>query len=250
MNGGTGAGGKPRDNVPLIGKTGTHEELQSWLVESSTKVATATWAGNVQGGGDIFKTSNSNGVRLSDIRYRITRDVQGAANAAYGGERFASPDNDLIKVQLTELPNVVGQTIDQATKTLTDAGFTVQVGGPVDSNQPAGVVGAQNPGAGRVPGGSTVTINPSNGEGLTVPDVSGRSLEDAKKALRSAGFGNVGDGTCTADAAAGAQTRATATNPGAGSVVNRNTGILVDYTAAACGGGGGGRGPGGGGDDD
>ncbi|WP_347976291.1 transglycosylase domain-containing protein [Microbacterium sp. ProA8] len=250
MNGGTGSQGKPRDSVPLIGKTGTHEELQSWLVESSTKVATATWAGNVQGGGDIFKTSNSNGVRLSDIRYRITRDVQGAANAAYGGERFASPDNDLIKVQLTELPNVVGQTIDQATKTLTDAGFTVQVGGPVDSNQPAGVVGAQNPGAGRVPGGSTVTINPSNGEGLTVPDVSGRSLEDAKKALRSAGFGNVGDGTCTADAAAGAQTRATATNPGAGSVVNRNTGILVDYTAAACGGGGGGRGPGGGGDDD
>ena len=143
---------------------------------------------------------------------------------------------------LTDLPSVVGQTIEQATKTLTDAGFTVEVGGPVDSSQPAGVVGAQNPGAGKVAGGSTVTINPSNGEGLTVPDVSGRSLDDAKKALRSAGFGNVGDGTCTADADAGLQTRTSATNPAAGSVVNRNTSIAVDYAAAVCGGRGNGNG--------
>ncbi|MFK4804503.1 transglycosylase domain-containing protein [Microbacterium sp. ZW CA_36] len=246
MNGGTGNQGNPRDGTPLIGKTGTHEEIQSWLIESSTKVATATWAGNVQGGGDIFKTSY-NGVRLSDIRYRITRDVQAAANAAYGGDRFAGPDSELTKQVLTDLPNVVGQTIEQATKTLEDAGFSVSVGDPVDSDQPAGVVGAQNPGAGKVAGGSTVTINPSNGEGLTIPNVSGSTLEDAKKALRSAGFGNVSDGSCTADAALGAQTRAGATNPSAGSVVNRNTSIAVDYTAAVCGGGG--RGPGGGDDD-
>ncbi|MDT0141815.1 transglycosylase domain-containing protein [Microbacterium sp. PRC9] len=247
MNGGTGAQGKPRDNVPLIGKTGTHEELQSWLIESSTKVATATWAGNVQGGGDIFKTYTADGLRLADIRYRVTRDVQGAANAAYGGDRFASPDADLTKQVLTDLPNVVGKSVDEATKILTDAGFTVEVGGPVDSDQPAGVVAAQNPGAGKVAGGSTVTINPSNGEGIAVPDVSGRSLDDAKKALRSAGFGNVGDGTCTADASLGAQTKAGATNPGAGSVVNRNASITVDYAAAVCGGGGGRGGNNGGG---
>ncbi|WP_109210112.1 MULTISPECIES: transglycosylase domain-containing protein [Microbacterium] len=241
MNGGTGAQGKPRDNVPLIGKTGTHEELQSWLVEASTKVATATWAGNVQGGGDIFKTY-FNGLRLADIRYRITRDVQGAANAAYGGDRFAGPDSELTKQVLTDLPNVVGKSIDEATTILTEAGFTVEVGGPVDSDQPEGVVGAQNPGPGKVAGGSTVTISPSNGQGVTVPDVSGRTLEDAKRALRSAGFGNVSDGACTVDAAAGTQTRSTATNPAAGSVVNRNTSIAVDYSAAVCGGGGGGRG--------
>jgi membrane peptidoglycan carboxypeptidase len=246
MNGGTGAGGNPRDGVPLIGKTGTHESIQSWLVTSSTKVATATWAGNVNGGGDIFKTWH-NGRKLSDIRYNITRSVQGAANDAYGGDQFPKPDADLTKQVLTDLPNVVGKSVDEATKILTDAGFTVEVGGPVDSDQPAGVVAAQNPGAGKVAGGSTVTINPSNGEGIAVPDVSGRSLDDAKKALRSAGFGNVGDGTCTADASLGAQTKAGATNPGAGSVVNRNASITVDYAAAVCGGGGGRGGNNGGG---
>ncbi|MDW4571532.1 transglycosylase domain-containing protein [Microbacterium sp. M3] len=245
MNGGTGSQGNPRDGVPLIGKTGTHEELQSWLVESSTKVATATWAGNVQGGGDIFKTYY-NGSRLSDIRYAITRNVQGAANDAYGGDRFAAPDSELTKQVLTDLPDVIGKTVDEATKILTDAGFTVEVGAPVDSNQPAGVVAAQNPGAGKVAGGSTVTINPSNGEGIAVPDVSGRTLEDAKRALRSAGFGNASDGACTTDASLGTQTRATATNPAVGSVVNRNTTIAVDYAAGNCGGGGnGGRGGGG-----
>ncbi|MEV4689188.1 transglycosylase domain-containing protein [Microbacterium sp. LWH3-1.2] len=241
-SGGTGTGGNPGDGTPLIGKTGTHEEITTWMVESSTRVATATWVGNVQGGGDITKTSY-NGNRLNQIRFPITRAIQGVANDIYPGGKFAAPDNELTKVQLTDLPNVVGKSVDEATKLLTDAGFTVEVGGPVDSDQPAGVVAAQNPGAGKVAGGSTVTINPSNGEGVTVPDVSGRTLDDAKKALRSAGFGNVGDGNCSVDASLGAQTKAGATNPAAGSVVNRNSSITVDYSAVICGGAGG-RGPG------
>ncbi|WP_426320961.1 transglycosylase domain-containing protein [Microbacterium sp. E-13] len=239
MNGGTGARGNPYDGTQLIGKTGTHEELQTWLVESSTRVATATWAGNVQGGGDVFKTYNNRSA-LSDIRYFITEAVQAAANAAYPAGPFATPDNNLIKVQLVNLPNVVGKSIDEATAILADAGFAVEVGAAVDSDQPQGVVGAQNPGAGQVAGGSTVTISPSNGQGITVPDVSGRTLDDAKKALRSAGFGNVGDGSCTTDDRAGSKSKATATNPAAGSVVNRNTSITVDYVAADCGGGDGG----------
>ncbi|MDR7111266.1 membrane peptidoglycan carboxypeptidase [Microbacterium trichothecenolyticum] len=243
---GTGTGGNPYDGTPLLGKTGTHEELQTWMVESSTRVASATWVGNVQGGGDVFKSYNGR-TQLSNVRYIVAKAVQRAANAVYPGSDFAAPDNELTKVQLADLPNVVGKSVDEATKILTDAGFTVEVGGPVDSDQPAGVVAAQNPGAGKVAGGSTVTINPSNGEGIAVPDVSGRSLDDAKKALRSAGFGNVGDGTCTADASLGAQTKAGATNPGAGSVVNRNASITVDYAAAVCGGGGGRGGNNGGG---
>jgi membrane peptidoglycan carboxypeptidase len=248
MNGGTGAQGNPRDGVPLIGKTGTHESIQSWLITSSTKVATATWAGNIEGGGDIFKTWY-NDRRLSDIRYSIARWVQGAANAAYGGDRFASPDAELTKQVLTDLPDVVGRSIDEATAILENAGFGVVVGDPVDSDQPEGVVAGQNPGAGRVAAGTVVTISPSNGQGISVPDVSGRTLEDAKRALRSAGFGNVSDGTCTQDASLGNQSRTGGTNPAAGTVVNRNAGITVDYSAADCGGGGGGRGNNGNGDD-
>lgn len=235
-SGGTGSQGNPNDGTPLIGKTGTHEELQSWLIESSTKVATATWAGNVQGGGDIFKTYNNN-LRLSDIRYRITKAVQGAANEAYGGDAFPGPDAELTKQVLTDLPSVVGLTVEEATKQLEEAGFTVTVGAPVDSDLGAGLVAAQDPAAGKVAGGSTVTISPSNGQGTMVPDVAGRALDRAVAELRQAGFGNVQPGTCTQDAGADAQGRATGTNPPAGTVTNRNTAITVNYSSRDCGNG-------------
>jgi membrane peptidoglycan carboxypeptidase len=236
MNGGTGAQGNPYDGTPLVGKTGTHEELQTWLVESSTKVATATWAGNVQGGGDVFKTYH-NGNKLSDIRYRITKAVQGAANAAYGGDAFAGPDTELTKQVLTDLPSVIGLSPADAQAKLEAAGFTVTVGDAVDSDLGGGVIAAQNPAAGKVAGGTSVTINPSNGQAVAVPNVAGASLDDAKKALRSAGFGNIAEGTCTTDASA-AQPRTTGTNPAAGTVVNRNAAISVDYASANCRGGG------------
>ncbi|MCC2031017.1 transglycosylase domain-containing protein [Microbacterium allomyrinae] len=236
MNGGTGRQGNPYDGTPLIGKTGTHEEIQSWLIESSTKVATATWAGNVQGGGDIFKTY-ANGSPLSNIRYNITKAVQGAANAAYGGDAFAGPDTELTKQVLTDLPSVIGLSPADAQAKLEAAGFTVTVGDAVDSDLGGGVIAAQNPAAGKVAGGTSVTINPSNGQAVAVPNVAGASLDDAKKALRSAGFGNIAEGTCTTDASA-AQPRTTGTNPAAGTVVNRNAAISVDYASANCRGGG------------
>ena len=79
----------------------------------------------------------------------------------------------------------------------------------VDSAEAAGIVAAQNPGAGRVGGGTAVTINPSNGQGVAVPDVAGKQLNQAVSDLRAAGFGNVQPGTCTVDAAAGNQGKAT-----------------------------------------
>lgn len=232
MNGGTGGGGKPNDRVPVLGKTGTHEEIQSWLIASSTKVATATWAGNVQGGGDIFKTSNK-GTRLSDIRFRVTKAVQGAANAAYGGDAFAKPDGELTKFVLTDLPSVVGLGVAEATAALEAAGFSVVVGAAVDSDIAEGLIAAQNPGAGKVAGGSVVTISPSNGQALVVADIAGRSLDQAVAELRRS-FGNVQPGTCTVDESAGNQKRATSSTPAAGSVVNRNSAILVNYSSREC----------------
>ncbi|GAA5203249.1 transglycosylase domain-containing protein [Microbacterium jejuense] len=246
MNGGTGSGGNPYDGTQLIGKTGTHEELQTWMVESSTRVASATWVGNVQGGGDVFKTYNGR-TQLSTVRYAVAKDVQRAANEAYPAENFAAPDDALTKVQLIDLPNVLGMSMQDAQAQLEDAGFTVEVGSETASNQPAGTVGAQSPEAGKVAGGTTVTISPSNGKGISVPDVSGRSLDDAKRALRAAGFGNVNDGQCTPTKDGSKDPRATGTNPAANAVADRNASISVDYTASDCGGGGGGRGNNGGG---
>ncbi len=229
MTGGTGTAGNPRNGVPVLGKTGTHEQLQTWLVESSTNVATAVWVGQSQGFTNLFSRG------LNNLRFTIAKAVQGAANSIYGGARFAAPDAELIRTVMTDLPSVVGLSIDEATRILTEAGFEVRVGTAVDSTESEGIIASQDPPAGKVGGGSPVTIFPSTGQGLPVPDVSGRNLDKAKDDLRAAGFGNVQDGTCTEDASlAPPERKAAGTSPAAGTVTNRNAAISVDYTARSC----------------
>ena len=77
-----------------IGKTGTHEDEQTWIVESSTKVATAVWVGNSQGVASLSKQC-ANGFQLNNMRYRIDRRCSVPPNAAYGGDAFPQPDRDL-----------------------------------------------------------------------------------------------------------------------------------------------------------
>lgn len=233
MNGGTGSQANPYDGTPLIGKTGTHELTQTWMIESSTKVATAAWAGNANGSIKLFETWHK-GQTLNNLRYQLARDVQALANQLYGGDRFPGPDSNLSRQVFTDLPDVVGKSVEEATKLLQEKGFEVVVGSPVDSDVQAGLVAAQNPGAGKVAGGTPVTISPSNGEGVTVPDVAGRSLERAISELRQSGFGNVQPGSCTQDDKARDRGEVTSTNPGAGTVVNRNAAITVDYAAPDC----------------
>ncbi|MCC4908966.1 transglycosylase domain-containing protein [Microbacterium sp. cx-59] len=227
MNGGTGGAANTNDGTQLIGKTGTHEQLQTWMVESSTAVTTAAWVGTVQG------TANIQARGLQNIRYSLARTIQRTANDIYGGGAFPAPAANLTKTVTTPIPNVVGQTIAAAQAALEDAGFTVSVGPAVDSDQATDIVAAQNP-SGSTAGGSTITINPSNGQGGTVPGVSG-TVQNAQQQLTSAGFGNVALGTCTVDPQlTGNDTRATATNPAGGTAANRNTQIAIEYAAARC----------------
>src|SRR5690606_24481605 len=116
----------------LIGKTGTDDSFHTAMVESSSKVATAVWVGNYK---DRVSLWNNwvNGVRLSDLRHKLTPAMQRAANAAYPGERFPQPDKNLTRNVMKDLPNVIGKTIEDATDILEKAGFTVNVGNPVES---------------------------------------------------------------------------------------------------------------------
>ena len=93
--GGTGSGGNPNDGTPLLGKTGTHEQIQTWLVESSTRVTTAVWAGNAIGKGDVFRAWH-NGRALSTIRLPVARDIQAVANQLYPGGPFPPPPAELV----------------------------------------------------------------------------------------------------------------------------------------------------------
>ncbi|MDY0910755.1 transglycosylase domain-containing protein [Microbacterium sp. CFBP9034] len=245
MNGGTGQPGNPNDGTPLLGKTGTHEETQTWMIESSTTVTTAAWVGNADGA-ITLRNAWHNGRALNTLRYALAYDIQKFANQLYPGGQFPAPDSNLSRQVFTDLPDVVGKSVEEATTILSNAGFEVIVGAPVDSDQPTGIVAAQSPQAGKVAGGTPITISPSNGQGLTVPDVSGRSLDRAISELRQAGFGNVQPGTCNESKGADRRGEATATQPAAGTVTNRNTAITVDYAAPDCGNGGGNDG----GDDD
>ena len=234
MNGGTGNQANNYDGVPVIGKTGTHEKFHTSMVQTSTKAATFVWVGNVSGEADLFNTWVDAG-RLADMRYQISREIQGTANSVYGGDAFPPPDPNLSKPVYVDLPNVVGKSIDEAKNILWGAGFNPVVGEPIPGAQPEGVIEAQDPPAGKVAGGTTVTISPSNGQGRTVPDVKGQSLEAALASVAGAGF-DAQPGTCTEKKQAGAG-RVTGTSPGANEILPQGTRVSVDYEAKNCGGG-------------
>ncbi|WP_455133852.1 transglycosylase domain-containing protein [Microbacterium aurum] len=231
---GTGSGARIGDGTPVFGKTGIHEYEHTWMDGASSKVATVVWVGNVDGFVKLNKHRES-GYQLSRIRNSIWPKMQGAANAKYGGDAFPKPDAALTKQVLTNLPSVIGMTIDQATKTLETAGFSVIVGDAVDGVEGAGTVIQQDPGAGRTAAGATVTIRPSNGEGVAVPGGLPAKPADAVQALRSAGFGLV-ESSCTKKDDASDDGTVTGTDPAAGTIVNRSTQITVQYQAKNCGG--------------
>jgi beta-lactam-binding protein with PASTA domain len=145
-----------------------------------------------------------------------------------------------------DLPNVVGMTQDQATQTLQDAGFDVQVGQPVSSNLPKNTVATQSPGAGRASSGATVTISLSSGTGSTVPaNIIGMNLSDAQAALQQAGFTKV-NAQCVATP--GGQGTVLTSDPAPGTPADTSQTVNLTYQKDKCGGGnGGGGGPGGGG---
>ncbi|WP_334150049.1 transglycosylase domain-containing protein [Microbacterium sp.] len=218
---GTGAVANPRDGTPLIGKTGTHNQSQTMMVESSTKVASVAWVGRFNGEANIYQV-RQNGYRVNEMRYPLARTAQAAADAVYEGARFPDPDNNLTRRVLTNVPAVVGMTIEEATAALETAGFTVSVGAPVDSDLATNIVAAQDP-SGQTAGGGTVTISPSNGEGATVPDVTGQAPTAAGAALVGAGFSSVDfAGSCNAPNA-----KVTSTDPAANSAAKKSTKISV-----------------------
>ena len=55
------------------------------------------------------------------------------------------------------------------------------------SSQPKGTIGAQSP-SGTASRGAVISLKVSRGNGVTVPDVSGMTRDDAENTLRSAGF--------------------------------------------------------------
>ncbi|MGW3242520.1 Stk1 family PASTA domain-containing Ser/Thr kinase [Streptomyces sp. NPDC001070] len=92
--------------------------------------------------------------------------------------------------QFTRTPALVGLTRAQAEQQLRDAGLGVKVVEAFDSTTSRGRVASTDPGTGeRIRDTGTVTITVSKGpERVKVPDVVGRTLAEAKRALKTAGL--------------------------------------------------------------
>ena len=120
-----------------------------------------------------------------------------------------------------EVPNLAGKTADEAVATLEGLEFevvrekvfhdTVAPGSVVKTNPPAGTA---------APHGSKVTVQESKGpEMVRVPDVEGKSVQQAREQLESVGL-KVGD--IHGDAKRG---RVVATDPEAGTPVRKGSSV-------------------------
>lgn len=90
-----------------------------------------------------------------------------------------------------DVPSVIGEDRDEAERTLREAGFEVRFANkPVHSDQEKGRIARQKPDENAELGkGDTVTLTVSKGPRMVeVPDVEGRSAEEAKKILSDEGF--------------------------------------------------------------
>ncbi|MGW0081858.1 Stk1 family PASTA domain-containing Ser/Thr kinase [Streptomyces sp. NPDC003393] len=110
-----------------------------------------------------------------------------------GTERHAGSAIALVvsKGRPVDVPDVTGEDLDEAKSDLQDAGLKVTVAPErINSEYDQGQVAAQTPAAGgKAAEGDTVTLTLSKGpEMVEVPDVTGDSVDDAKKTLQEAGF--------------------------------------------------------------
>lgn len=190
VNGGTASASNPRDGTPYIGKTGTTDKsIHTWMVGSSTQVATAVWVGNVQGS-QAMRNIRVNGQTASQLRHLIFKPTAQAIDAVYPGGAFPGPDPALMTGSPVEVPNLIGSTPEQANAALTLAELGYEDGGQVDSDLPAGQVASTDPGPGaQVPRGTTVRVFTSNGLAKQVPNVVGMTPNAARSALEAPSLG-------------------------------------------------------------
>ncbi|MCU1546455.1 MAG: penicillin-binding protein [Homoserinimonas sp.] len=189
-SGGTGNPANPRDGTEIAGKTGTTDAARhTWMVGTSTKASLAVWVGNIVGDANLSRYRLPNG-NANDARYKIFRTVMQAIDAKYPAQDFPQPPRNLLSGQAATVPDVTGQSPEQARALLESLGFVATNGATVASTLPAGRVAATNPGAGaQISRGSTVSMTISDGSlDKTMPELAGTKRDAAQALLASNGF--------------------------------------------------------------
>jgi membrane peptidoglycan carboxypeptidase len=185
---GTATRSRIGDGIPLIGKTGSTDSWNNtWMVGTTTATATAVWVGNVTGKVSLLRYPNGTG-----IRHQIFRALQAAVNGQYGGGAFPPAPARLLTGSGIQMPDLAGQTQEQAKSLLEGLGFRFEVGESVDSDLAEGlIVGANHSPGTLLARGMTVTVTVSLGNLIALPDVIGQKRNDAIATLNGAGFTNI-----------------------------------------------------------
>lgn len=153
------------------------------------------------------------------LNVRVTPRDGGDAFACGGGCTLHEADTALVQISVGEMPGVSGSSIADATQTLTDAELEVsseRITRHHDSIGEGLVIGiADREGGGSWRTGDTVTLIVSLGPQLfEVPDVAGKTRDEAAQILRDAGFEPTWNGLWSAFP--NEFTEVTGTDPGAG----------------------------------
>jgi serine/threonine-protein kinase len=129
-----------------------------------------------------------------------------------------------------KVPEVAGQTVDDAQKNLTVNGFTKFSQAQVDSPRPAGeVVGTNPPKDQMVPVDSVIELQVSRGNQFVMPDVTGQFWTEAEPRLRALGWTGVLDKGPDVDAGGSQHNKIVYQNPPAGTGVNRDGIITLKF---------------------
>ncbi|AGW42063.1 penicillin-binding protein [Leifsonia xyli subsp. cynodontis DSM 46306] len=171
MKNGTATSANPWDGTPVLGKTGTTDDsLQNWLITSTTKVAQATWVGNVSGSTPL-RSLSFHGIGGGNVKFSIVKPIQKALDKVYGGVDFPKPGDIALYGNRISVPDVSGKTFADARDLLQGLGLVVAADPiPVMSYQPAGMVAGTDPAAGTMAeAGASITIQVSSGQGPAVP---------------------------------------------------------------------------------
>ncbi|WP_333773958.1 Stk1 family PASTA domain-containing Ser/Thr kinase [Streptomyces sp. IBSBF 3136] len=147
--------------------------------------------------------------------------------------------NDTINVVVStgapkvDVPDVRGIQFDKAKSQLEDKGFTVDRKTEV-SSQPPGVVISQDPEGGTSKEkGTTITLTVAKAEEkVSVPDVTGKSCDEAKSILQSKGLAPNANCNDVAVTDPGQDGKVQSTTPQAGQQVSKNTPVAINVGKA------------------
>ena len=235
MTGGTGTAGNPGGPVPVIGKTGTTDrQNHTWIVGSSTEVASAVWVGNIKGEYSLARIGNGR-----TMRHQVFRTTMALANEMYGGEAFPAAPERLVNGAGVSLPDVTGLYFEEAQALLAGFGLMAQPLEFVDSDLPEGAVaGMQTPPGTRMARGQIVYLFLSGSGGgsfaptVVMPNVISPAMTEAqlRSALAAAGlYGSISIG-CEPGRSTGSDTGngyAIGQSPEPGASVRADTGISI-----------------------